>query len=135
MNKLLSSLLLLVLFLYGPIINSTTNNESGASLYLDHGCYACHGYNGSGRYPIANNVSGIMSSEPLFTIFLRLRADLNPMTPTNSMPNYSEAVISDQQAQDLYAYINTLTDDPPQIENIPVLKDILDNATRKTEYE
>jgi len=135
MNKLLSSLLLLVLFLYGPIINSTTNNESGASLYLDHGCYACHGYNGSGRYPIANNVSGIMSSEALFTMFLRLRADLNPMTPTNSMPNYSEAVISDQQAQDLYAYINTLTDDPPQIENIPVLKDILDNATRKTEYE
>jgi len=135
MNKLLSSLLLLVLFLYGPIINSTTNNESGASLYLDHGCYACHGYNGSGRYPIANNVSGIMSSEALFTMFLRLRADLNPMTPTNSMPNYSEAVISDQQAQDLYAYINTLTDDPPQIENIPVLKDILDNATRKTGYE
>jgi hypothetical protein len=51
------------------------------------------------------------------------------------MTNYSEAVINDKQAQDLYAYINTLTDNPPQIENIPTLKDILDNATRKNEYE
>ena len=68
-------------------------------------------------------------------MFLRLRADLNPLPPANSMPNYSEAVINDKQAQDLYAYINTLTDNPPQIENIPTLKDILDNATRKNEYE
>ena len=135
MNKLISYILLLALFLYGPIINSAVNNQSGASLYLDHGCYACHGYNGTGRYPIANNMSGIMSSEALFIMFLRLRADLNPLPPANSMPNYSEAVINDKQAQDLYAYINTLTDNPPQIENIPTLKDILDNATRKNEYE
>ena len=135
MKKLTPLIFLLALFLYGPIINSATNMENGASLYLDHGCYACHGYNGTGRHPIANNVSGIMSSEALFTIFLRLRADINPMTPSDSMPNYSAAVINDKQAQDLYAYIKTLTDNPPQIENIPALKDILDNANRKTEYE
>ena len=121
--------------MYVPIINSAINTENGASLYLDHGCYSCHGYNGSGRHPIANNMSGIMSSEALFITFLRLRADLNPLKPSNSMPNYSEAVINDEQAQDLYAYINTLTDNPPQIENIPILKNILDNAIRKTENE
>jgi hypothetical protein len=42
-------------------------------------------------------------------------------------------VINDQEAKDLYAYINTLTDKPPQIENIPTLKNILENAIRKTE--
>jgi mono/diheme cytochrome c family protein len=51
------------------------------------------------------------------------------------MPNYSEAVINDEQAQDLYAYINTLTDNPPQIDDIPTLKNILDNAIRKNENE
>ena len=86
-------------------------------------------------HPIANNMSGIMSSEALFITFLRLRADLNPLKPSNSMPNYSEAVINDEQAQDLYAYINTLTDNPPQIDDIPALKNILDNAIRKNVNE
>ena len=135
MKKLSLYVFIFTVFLYVPIINSAINTENGASLYLDHGCYSCHGYNGSGRHPIANNMSGIMSSEALFITFLRLRADLNPLKPSNSMPNYSEAVINDEQAQDLYAYINTLTDNPPQIENIPILKNILDNAIRKTKNE
>jgi mono/diheme cytochrome c family protein len=49
---------------------------------------------------------------------------------SNSMPNYSAEVLSDEQAQDLYAYIKTLTDNPPEIEDISVLKNILDNANR-----
>ena len=76
-----------------------------------------------------------MTSEELFIIFLRLRADLNPMTPTNSMPNYSESVISDKEAKDIYAYMKTFKDDPPEIENIPVLKEILDNANRNQNDE
>ena len=71
-----------------------------------------------------------MTNQELFIIFLRLRADLNPMTPSNSMPNYSADVISDEQAQDLFVYIKTLTDNPPEIEDISVLKNILDNANR-----
>jgi mono/diheme cytochrome c family protein len=71
-----------------------------------------------------------MTNQELFIMFLRLRADLNPLTPSNSMPNYSAEVLSDEQAQDLYAYIKTLTDNPPEIEDISVLKNILDNANR-----
>lgn len=76
-----------------------------------------------------------MTSEELFIMFLRLRADLNPLTPTNSMPNYSEAVISDKQAKDIYAYMKTFKDNPPEIEDIPVLKEILDNANRNQNDE
>ena len=100
----------------------------GASVYYEHGCYSCHGYNGTGRTPLANNVSGVMINETVFIAFLRQRAELNPMLPANSMPNFAVETLSDQQAKDVYAYIMTLTDDPPEIEEIPTFIKILDAA-------
>ena len=107
------------------------DSSEGEKLYLSHGCYSCHGYNGTGRYPLANDISGIMTSEELFTIFLRLRANLNPVSPSNSMPNYSENVINDSEAKQIYAYIKTFKDSPPQLEEIPIFKEMLDNSNRK----
>ena len=107
------------------------DSSEGEKLYLSHGCYSCHGYNGTGRYPLANDISGIMTSEELFTMFLRLRADLNPVSPSNSMPNYSENVIDDSEAKQIYAYIKTFKDSPPQLEEIPIFKEMLDNSNRK----
>ena len=72
-----------------------------------------------------------MTSEELFTIFLRLRANLNPVSPSNSMPNYSENVINDSEAKQIYAYIKTFKDSPPQLEEIPIFKEMLDNSNRK----
>jgi hypothetical protein len=51
------------------------------------------------------------------------------------MPNYSEAVISDKQAKDIYAYMKTFKDNPPEIEDISVLKEILENANRNQNDE
>ena len=102
------------------------NTERGKKLYYDHGCYACHGYNGIGRHNIANNASGIMVNEQVFIIYLRARANQNPQFPTQTMPNYSEASLSDEAARDIYAYIKTLVDDPPDVDNIPALKAILE---------
>jgi len=107
------------------------DSSEGEKLYLSHGCYSCHGYNGTGRYPLANEISGIMTSEELFTMFLRLRADLNPVSPSNSMPNYSKNVIDDSEAKQIYAYIKTFKDSPPQLEEIPIFKEMLDNSNRK----
>ena len=107
------------------------DSSEGEKLYLSHGCYSCHGYNGTGRYPLANDISGIMTSEELFTMFLRLRADLNPVSPSNSMPNYSKNVIDDSEAKQIYAYIKTFKDNPPQLEEIPIFKEMLDNSNRK----
>jgi hypothetical protein len=36
---------------------------------------------GQGRYPLADDVSGIMTNKDLFITFLRLRADINPINP------------------------------------------------------
>ena len=107
------------------------DSSEGEKLYLSHGCYSCHGYNGTGRYPLANDISGIMTSEELFTMFLRLRADLNPVSPSNSMPNYSKNVIDDSEAKQIYAYIKTFKDSPPQLVEIPIFKEMLDNSNRK----
>ena len=107
------------------------DSSEGEKLYLSHGCYSCHGYNGTGRYPLANDISGIMTNEELFTMFLRLRADLNPVSPSNSMPNYSKNVIDDLEAKQIYAYIKTFKDSPPQLEEIPIFKEMLDNSNRK----
>lgn len=107
------------------------DSSEGEKLYLSHGCYSCHGYNGTGRYPLANDISGIMTSEELFTMFLRLRADLNPVSPSNSMPNYSKNVIDDSEAKQIYAYIKTFKDSHHKLEEIPIFKEMLDNSNRK----
>ncbi len=110
---------------FGPV---TGDAENGKQAYYDYGCYGCHGFNGIGRHNLANDVSGIMSNEALYLTFLRARADQNPLFPTQSMPNYAKESLSDEDALDIYAYIRSFKDDPPEVEDIPALKAILDAA-------
>lgn len=104
------------------------NPDKGAAVYYEHGCYSCHGYNGTGRTPLANNVGGILVNEEVFVRFLRQRADRNPILPNNSMPNFGVDALNDEQAKDVYAYIKTLVDKPPEIEEIPTFVKILEAA-------
>jgi len=114
---------------FGPI---TGDAENGTQLYNDYGCFGCHGYNGIGRQNLANDVSGIMFNETVFLSYLRARADQNPLFPTQSMPNYTETSLSDDDAKDIYAYIRTFKDEPPEVEDIPALKAILDGAEQQS---
>jgi mono/diheme cytochrome c family protein len=109
----------------GPV---TGDVDKGKDLYYAQGCYGCHGYNGIGRKNLANDVSGIMSNEQVFLIYLRAREDQNPLFPTQSMPNYPVTSLPDEQARDIYAYIRTFKDSPPDVEDIPALQGILDAA-------
>jgi mono/diheme cytochrome c family protein len=102
---------------------------SGARIYQDYKCYSCHGYNGTNlTVPLANDLSGIMVNEDVFIAFLRQRAELNPATASRAMPNYAESVLSDAQAKDLYAFIKTLEDDPPEVDADPLMQQILNAA-------
>ena len=102
--------------------------DKGATVYNDHGCYSCHGYEGLGRTPLANSLSGMLVNEAVFISFLRQRAELNPMLPANSMPNYGVNALSDEEAIDVYAYIRTLTDNPPEAKDIPTFVTIVEAA-------
>ncbi len=106
--------------------------EKGQQLYYNFACYSCHGYNATMRVPLVGDTSGIMSSEQVFLTFLRLRADQNPINPKNAMPNYAASTLSDEQALDIYAYIKSVKDESPELEDNPVMQEILEAAKART---
>ena len=106
--------------------------EKGEQLYYNFACYSCHGYNATMRVPLVGDASGIMSSAQVFLTYLRLRADQNPTNPKNAMPNYAASTLSDEQALDIYAYIKSLKDESPEVEDNPVMQEILEAAKART---
>lgn len=110
------------------IAQASGDAERGKQAYYDYACYACHGYGGIGRHNIANQSSGVMVNEQVFLLYLRARGDQNPRFPTQTMPHYPASSLPDEDALDIYAYIMTLVDDPPAVEDIPALQGILDDA-------
>jgi len=75
---------------------------NGKRIYLADGCFTCHGRSGQGgayREP-----APILARTALpfdgFKGILR--------TPPNEMPAYSEAVLSDQDVADIYAFVQSL---------------------------
>jgi cytochrome c len=103
----------------------------GKELYVEQACYACHGYGGIGRRNIANKASGILINETVFLNYLRARGGQNPQFPAQTMPHYPASSLPDDDARDIYAYITTLVDNPPEIEDAPALKATLEAAQEK----
>lgn len=126
--EVLRFILILSLFQQVHAQDASGDPEKGVELFYDFACYSCHGYNATMRVPLVDDASGIMSSEALFLSYLRLRADQNPINPKNSMPNYAVSTLSDEQALDIYAYINALVDDPPEVADNPVMQEMLEAA-------
>jgi len=109
---------------------------NGERQYFEFGCYGCHGYNGTGERPLVPAASiGALGNEAVFLRYLRLRADQNPINPKRTMPNYSARTLSDDDARDIYAYLWSLEDSPPPVEDIPALQALLDDARDVAEEE
>jgi mono/diheme cytochrome c family protein len=112
-----------------PTSPVTGNAVSGKKLYDAYSCYACHGYNGETGRAFVGNWSGNLATESSFTAFLRGRANVAPVQPSTSMPNFSADTLSDAQAKDIYAYIRTFRSHAPaNAEDIPVFNQILGAA-------
>jgi mono/diheme cytochrome c family protein len=89
------------------------NAENGKTLYLQVGCYQCHGQAGQGAQMTGPRVS---RTEFPFESFLdQLRH------PVNQMPPYEAAVLSDQEVADIYAYVRQMPA-PRDPNSIPLLK-------------
>src|ERR1700685_1559548 len=107
------------------------NAASGKALYYSYGCYACHGYNGeTGARPFVGRW-GNLATEQGFISFLRGRANVAPIVPITSMPNFGEAALPDQKAKDIYAYIRTFKSSAPPLKDIPTLNAIVEAAKQK----
>jgi mono/diheme cytochrome c family protein len=76
------------------------NAENGKTLYLQVGCYQCHGRAGQGAQMTGPRVSRTEFSFESFLYQLR--------HPADQMPPYEIPVLSDQDAADLYAYVQQM---------------------------
>jgi ubiquinol-cytochrome c reductase cytochrome c subunit len=89
------------------------NVDNGKRLYQETGCYQCHGLAGQGAMMTGPRLS---RTEFAFDGFLnQLRH------PSNQMPPYEAAVVSDQDAADIYAYLRQMPA-PRDPNSIPLLK-------------
>ena len=114
-----------------PPTSPVTGNPSlGKALYYNYSCYGCHGFNGETGRAFVGNWTANLATEESFTRFLRLRANVAPVTPATSMPNYPENSLSDRQAKDIYAYIRTFKSNAPPLQSIPTLNEIVKAASR-----
>jgi mono/diheme cytochrome c family protein len=108
------------------------NATSGKKLYYSYGCYACHGYNGETGARAFVGHWGHLATEQDFVTFLRGRANVAPVVPSGSMPNFSEGVLPDQKAKDVYAYIRTFKSSAPETKTIPTLNAIVEASKQGT---
>ena len=115
-----------------PLTSPVTGNAvTGKKLYYDHACYSCHGFNGeTGARAFVPNWPANLATERSFTAFLRGRANVAPVQPSTSMPNYPVESMSDAQARDIYAYIRTFKSNAPPADKIPTLNAILSAAQK-----
>ena len=75
---------------------------NGKRLYLTDGCFTCHGRAGQGG--AYNGPAPILAHTALpFEGFLGL-----VRMPVNDMPGYSDAVLSDKDVADIYAFVESL---------------------------
>src|SRR5215468_9222558 len=110
----MGTILLIVAMLMAPQQGTTPkgNAETGRALFMKIGCFECHGREGQGA------VTGPrLNQNPItyarFVSYIR--------KPSGEMPPYTAKVVNDQQAADLYAFLQSLPK-PPAVENIPLLK-------------
>jgi len=90
---------------------TTGSVQRGKPLYLEFGCYACHGYNGqTGNGP---RLQPPRLTEQQFGLYIRAPR-------TTQMPAYTAKVLSDAEAADIYAYVLSLPREPER-KDVPLL--------------
>ena len=109
----MGTILLILVTLIAPQANTPKGNaEAGKALFMKIGCFECHGREGQGA------VTGPrLNQNPItyarFVSYIR--------KPSGEMPPYTAKVVNDQQAADLFAFLQSLPK-PPAVDSIPLLK-------------
>jgi mono/diheme cytochrome c family protein len=98
--------LMFLLLLTTPGLAQTMGDAArGKEIFLRDNCYACHGTTGAG--------GGALGGPRLAHAGLSSNTILNELRhPRAIMPAYSEKVLSDTEAADIVAYIQSLSRDP-----------------------
>jgi mono/diheme cytochrome c family protein len=75
---------------------------NGQRVYLADGCFTCHGRSGQGGNYYGTTPTLAKTELPFEGFKQQLR------DPVRVMPAYAAAVLSDQEAADIYAFLQTL---------------------------
>jgi len=89
--------------------------ENGKVAYVKQGCWQCHGFVGQGSVATSGG-KVIARTELPFEAFAGFVRNTN-----GAMPPYREAVLSDADLADIYAYLQSVPK-PPDAGSIPLLK-------------
>jgi len=89
------------------------NAENGRMLFARFGCYECHGREAQGSTATGPRLGPNPIAYTRFISYIR--------KPTGEMPPYTAKVVTEQQAADIYAFLQSLPR-PPAVENIPLLR-------------
>jgi len=89
------------------------NAENGKMLFAKFGCYECHGREAQGSTATGPRLGPNPIAYNRFIAYIR--------KPAGEMPPYTAKVVTEQQAADIYAFLQSLPR-PPAAETIPLLK-------------
>jgi mono/diheme cytochrome c family protein len=87
--------------------------EKGKAAFVQHGCWQCHGYQGQGGVTGRKLAPNPIPFETLSN-FVR--------TTNRAMPPYRVEILSDEDLADIYAYLESIPNDPDPA-SIPLLND------------
>jgi mono/diheme cytochrome c family protein len=87
------------------------NVQRGHDLFMTEGCYSCHGTTGTGSIDGPRLAPGPIPW-PAFIYQLRHPRGTPPYGNIK-MPMFSERVLSDAQAADIFAYLSSVRNGPP----------------------
>jgi mono/diheme cytochrome c family protein len=86
--------------------------EEGRRTWVDSGCYQCHGFEGQGGAGARLAQRGLTFAG--FSRYVR--------QPGGVMPPYTSQVLSNQQMEDIFAFVMSIPE-PPSVSSIPLLQD------------
>ena len=87
------------------------NAANGKKIYMNYGCYECHGTEAHGVTP-GPQLGPDPSPFNVFLAYLR--------HPDGEMPPYTDKVVSDQEVADIYSFVKSVQR-PPEARSIPLL--------------
>jgi ubiquinol-cytochrome c reductase cytochrome c subunit len=116
----LAVLIALASSLAGTNIAAAADAAKGKIAFTQHGCWQCHGFEGQGSVATSDGRVIARTQLPLdaFKSFVR--------TTNGPMPPFREAVLSDGELDDIYAYLQSRPA-PKAVSDIPLLNSVRGN--------
>jgi mono/diheme cytochrome c family protein len=89
--------------------------EHGKAMFIQHGCWQCHGTMGQGSIATSGGKRLAPNPQPWEAFSESVRST------NRAMPPYSEKILSDGDLADIYAYLQSVPK-PPDVNGIPLLR-------------